>query len=52
MLLLLIGLGFVFILAIMVFFINPPEAWLKKVFYSTPRRQSQEADRKEPEGKL
>jgi len=36
MLLVLIGLGFVFIILSMIFVVNPPEAWIKKVFLRKP----------------
>jgi hypothetical protein len=44
MLLALIILGFAVIVLLMVVFINPPEAWLKKVFY--PKQQPQKDQNK------
>ncbi len=36
MLLVFIGLGLVFIILSMVFVVNPPEAWIKRVFLRKP----------------
>jgi hypothetical protein len=34
----LIVLGLIFIVLIMAFVINPPEAWIKRVFNSKPKK--------------
>ena len=44
MLLFLIGLGFLFIILIMVFFINPPELWIKR-FVHRQRKERNENDK-------
>ncbi len=33
-------LGIVFVVLMMVFVINPPEAWIKKVFHRKPNDQA------------
>jgi hypothetical protein len=34
----LVGLGLLALILIMAFVLNPPEAWIKKVFHPKPKR--------------
>jgi len=45
MLLAIIALGILFVILMMVFIINPPEAWIKKVFYrNEPKRNEKDSE--------
>lgn len=36
---LLVGFGFVFLIAVMILFVNPPEAWVKRVFLGKRKKK-------------
>ena len=36
---LLVGFGVVFLIAVMVLLLNPPEAWVKRVFHRKDKKQ-------------
>lgn len=35
---LLVGFGFLFLIAAMILVVNPPEAWIKRVFHDKKRK--------------
>lgn len=41
MLLAIIALGFLFVIAMMVLVINPPEAWIKKAYHRKPGERNE-----------